>query len=206
MRGNDPPGHTYQTPPPPGPTAHSAGAQRCPLSSIHHPNGTRHAYSGCAKRNHSELPLLRPPPPRVAPGGKGPQRRPQRRLGRRLEEVAKAVGGGYCRLQIPSKPAPGIRGTVAGLRRGALEGGAGVPPLPPFQRIPAPPALYPNRGQDLVQGAQVRKHRVTVLGQARVTARQIPWNTCCRHKQTPPLHDYKTVSNTPAYTPEHNST
>ena len=29
--------------------------------------------------------------------GKEPQRWPQKRLGRRLEEVAKAVGGGYCR-------------------------------------------------------------------------------------------------------------
>ena len=28
---------------------------------------------------------------------KGPQRQPQQRLGRRLEEVAEAVGGGYCR-------------------------------------------------------------------------------------------------------------
>ena len=33
--------------------------------------------------------------------GKGPQRQPQRRLDRRLEEVAKAVGGGYCQLQMP---------------------------------------------------------------------------------------------------------
>ena len=32
----------------------------------------------------------------------GPQRRPQGRLGRRLEGVAGAVGGGYCRLQMPS--------------------------------------------------------------------------------------------------------
>ena len=32
--------------------------------------------------------------------GKGPQRRPQKRLDRRLEEVAKAVWGGYCRLQM----------------------------------------------------------------------------------------------------------
>ena len=31
--------------------------------------------------------------------GKGPQRRPQ--LDRRLEEVAKAVGGGYCPLEMP---------------------------------------------------------------------------------------------------------
>ena len=30
--------------------------------------------------------------------GKGPQRPPQQRLDRRLEEVAKAVGCGYCRL------------------------------------------------------------------------------------------------------------
>ena len=40
-------------------------------------------------------------PPRDALEGKGPQRRPQKRLDRRLEEVAKAVGGGYCRLQMP---------------------------------------------------------------------------------------------------------
>ena len=57
--------------------------------------------------------------------GKGPQRRPQRRL----EEVAKAVGGGYCRLQMPSRPALGVRGTVAGHRLGALKGGGGY--LPP---------------------------------------------------------------------------
>ena len=31
--------------------------------------------------------------------GKGPLRRSQKRLDRRLEEVAKAVGGAHCRLQ-----------------------------------------------------------------------------------------------------------
>ena len=62
---------------------------------------------------------------RTAFEGKGPQRGPQKRLGRRLEEVAKAVGGGYCRLQMPLKPAFGVRETVAGHRRGALEGGGG---------------------------------------------------------------------------------
>ena len=36
--------------------------------------------------------------PRVALEGKAPQRRPRKRLDRRLEEVAKAVGGGYRRL------------------------------------------------------------------------------------------------------------
>jgi hypothetical protein len=55
----------------------------------------------------------------------------------RLEEVAKAVGGGYCRLQTPLKLALGVRETVAGPRLGALEGGRGC--LPPFQCIPATP-------------------------------------------------------------------
>ena len=53
--------------------------------------------------------------------GEGPQRRPQKRLGRRLEEVAKSVGGGYCRLQMPLNPAP-WRGVGGGY-------------LPPFQCI-----------------------------------------------------------------------
>ena len=57
--------------------------------------------------------------------GKGPQRRPQQRLGRRLGAVAEAVGGGYCRLQMPLSLALGVRGTVAGHRLGALEGGGG---------------------------------------------------------------------------------
>ena len=42
--------------------------------------------------------------------GQGPWRRPQRRLDGRLEEVAKAVGGGYCRLQMPLKLALGVQG------------------------------------------------------------------------------------------------
>ena len=64
--------------------------------------------------------------------GRGPQRRPQQRLGRRLEEVAEAVGGGYCWLQMPLRLALGVRGTAAGRRLGALEGGQ----LPLFQCIP----------------------------------------------------------------------
>ena len=57
--------------------------------------------------------------------GKGPQRRPQKRLSRRLEAVAKAVGGGFCRLQMPLKRALAVRGTAAGRRLGAQEGGGG---------------------------------------------------------------------------------
>ena len=37
-------------------------------------------------------------------------RRPQERLGRRLEEVAKAVGGGYCRLPMPLETALAVHG------------------------------------------------------------------------------------------------
>ena len=81
-----------------------------------------------------------PPPPRDALEGKGPARRPQERLDRRLEEVAKAVGGGYYWLQMPLKLALGVRGTVAEHRLGALEGY-----LPPFQCLPAPPP--PPQGQ-----------------------------------------------------------
>ena len=50
-------------------------------------------------------------------------RRPQKRSDRRLEEVAKAVGGGYCRLRISLSLALGVRKTV---RLGALEGGGGL--------------------------------------------------------------------------------
>ena len=60
---------------------------------------------------------------RDAVEGQRPQRRPQQRLGRRLEEVAKAVGGGYCRLQMPLKPALGVRETAARHTLGVLEGG-----------------------------------------------------------------------------------
>ena len=65
------------------------------------------------------------PHPRDGLEGKGPQRRPQKRLGRRLEEVAEAVGGGYRRLQMPLKLTLAVRVTVAGRRLGALEGGGG---------------------------------------------------------------------------------
>ena len=86
--------------------------------------------------------------------GKGPQRWPEKRLGRRLEEVAEAVGGGYCWLQMPVKPALGVRGTVAGHRLGALEGEGGyLPPLPmadrqrrPSQRRGAAARLPPRGG------------------------------------------------------------
>ena len=71
------------------------------------------------------------------PSGQGVFRtiKTQRRLDRRLEGVAKAVGGGYCRLQMPLKLALGVRGTVAG-----RPGGGGY--LTPLQCIAAPPPPF----------------------------------------------------------------
>ena len=66
-------------------------------------------------------------PPRDASEPKGPQRRPQRRLDGRLEEVAKAVGGRFCRLPMLRKPALGVRDRVSGHGRG----GGGATPTPP---------------------------------------------------------------------------
>ena len=81
--------------------------------------------------------------------GKGPQRRPQKRLDRRLEGFAKAVGGGYCRLQMLLRLAIGVRGTVAGHRLSALEGVGGGKPPPLFQCIPgvgaAPCVPWPSQ-------------------------------------------------------------
>ena len=61
--------------------------------------------------------------------GKGPERWPQNRLGRRLEGFAKAVGGGYCRLHMPVKPALGCRGQWLGVGWAPWKGGgiAGQP-------------------------------------------------------------------------------
>ena len=85
--------------------------------------------------------------------GRGPQRRSQMRLARRLEEVAQAVGGGYCRLQMPLRLALGVRGIVAGHRLGALEGGGYLPPSsnaslppPPLSITKQWPAVDPDIG------------------------------------------------------------
>ena len=75
-------------------------------------------------------------PSRDALEGKAPQRQPQKPLDRPLEEVAKAAGGGYCRLQMPLKVALAI--TAAGHRLGALEEG-GLPP--PLQCMPGPQSI-----------------------------------------------------------------
>ena len=86
----------------------------------------RSAYPGVCRSGGAGATRARRALCRDASEGKGPQRRPQRPLDRRLEEVAKAVGGGYCRLQMPLGLALAVSGTVAGHRLGALERGEGV--------------------------------------------------------------------------------
>ena len=81
-----------------------------------------------------------PPPPRDALEGKGPQRGSQTQLDRRFEDVAKAVGGGYCRLPMPMKLALAARETVTGHGLGGLEGGAGTSPPSNASLPPPPPA------------------------------------------------------------------
>ena len=117
--------HKYPPPPlePPPPPRCQAG----PLAIV---NGNQDA----PKKVGAEVPC-----PSNALEGKGPRRRPQRRSGRRLEEVAKAVMGGYCRLQMPFKPALAVRGTIPRYILGALE----APSSLPFPMHPCPPPPPP---------------------------------------------------------------
>ena len=94
-----------------------------------------------ARRRHTQN---HPPParrrnldPRIALEGNGPQRRPQKRLDRRLEEAAKAVGGGYCQLQTPLRLSFGVRETVAGHMLSARKG-EGYLHLLPMHPCPLP--------------------------------------------------------------------
>ena len=94
--------------------------------------------------------------------GKGPQRGLQKRLGRRLEEVAN-TGGDYCRLQMPLRLALGDTGTVAGRRLGALEGGGGggLAPLENHEVAGAwVTAHVPARGNNVCQPVGVPPVRI----------------------------------------------
>ena len=75
----------------------------------------------CGWGTDKEAAVHPPSPPRDALEGKGPQGRPQEQLSRRLEAVAKAVVGDYCRLQMPLSLALGVRETVAEHRLEARE-------------------------------------------------------------------------------------
>ena len=82
------------------------------------------------------LSLPPPPPSEAAPEAVGQADGGGRR----------GVGGGYCRLQMPLKPALGVRETVAGHRLGALQGGVGGCPPPPLSTASLAP-LSPPRPQ-----------------------------------------------------------
>ena len=70
----------------------------------------------------------------------------QKRLGRRLEGVAEAVGGGYCWLQMPLSLTFAVRETAAGPSAGHPgEGGGGY--LRPFQCIPVQRPSESTAGQ-----------------------------------------------------------
>ena len=79
-----------------------------------------------------------PPPPPLGMHSKGRGARGGWTGGWR--RLSKRLGGGYCRLQMPLKPALGVRGTVAGHRVGALDGGRGY--LPPSSNALLPPPFY----------------------------------------------------------------
>ena len=69
-------------------------------------DGRGHVLVGLPRARKGMVPA---PDPRDALEGKGPRRRPQQRFHRRLEEVAEAVGGVYCRLQMPLRLALAVR-------------------------------------------------------------------------------------------------
>ena len=68
--------------------------------------------------------------------GKGPHRRFRKRLDGRVEEVAEGGTGGYCRLQMPWRPALAVRGIAV---REAARGRSPVP----RQTAQAPPPPSP---------------------------------------------------------------
>ena len=107
--------------------------------------------------------------------GKGPQRQPRKRLGKRLEEAAKAVGGSYCWLQMPWKLALCVRGTVAGHRLGALQGGGGG--SPPSLRYTMP---HPAQPQHPYHWAANTETTPAGAPAAEVDRKQQPDTTCER--------------------------
>ena len=116
----------------------------------------------CATPRPQGIPYHTIPPPSMALEGEGPERRPQKRLDGRLEEVAKAVGRGYCRLQMPWKPS---ERQWLGIGWAPWRGGGGVPSPP--SNTPLPPApLYCGSAracaQQHIRQTLVRGHKKTI--------------------------------------------
>ena len=72
--------------------------------------------------------------------------------------MAKAVGGGYCRLQTPLRLALGVRGTVAGRRLGALQGGAGEGGSPASLGTGGGEGVFLCRAEQKVEGGRPDVH------------------------------------------------
>ena len=118
----------------------------------------------------------------------GPWGRFQKRLDRRLEEVAEAVGGGYCRLQMPLKRALAVRQTVSGHRWGgwrpSLPGARATRPQPAWTRVRVwvrGHGRHKERAEGKATGKRKRKATGkgdgTEQGRA-MTAAKIQWQTC----------------------------
>ena len=121
---------------------------------------------------------LTPPPPTPRLHWKSPQRQPQKWLDRQLKEDVKAVGGGYCPLQMPLKLALAVGKTVAGHRLGTLEGGGGTPP--PLQCIPAPPPFaYCTGGESPKQLAKCLHIAHCAPPTRNTWWSGTPWARCC---------------------------
>ena len=111
---------------------HNAGRFLTPWSLVQRKQWTHMAFFPNSSPRGTSRPALE---------REAPQRQPQKRLDRRLEEATKSVGGNYWRLQMPLKLALAARETL--LRVGWAhwrKGGGGC--LPPFRCIHASgPAL-----------------------------------------------------------------
>ena len=103
-----------------------------------------------ARKVWGEGPESPPPNPHGCIRREGTSEGPQRRVDRRLEEGAKAVGGGYCRLQMPLKLALAVRGQWLGVGWVPSTEGGGTPP--PHASLPTP---RPCPAQTISPSAQV---------------------------------------------------
>ena len=117
--------------------------------------------------DREDKPKAHSPPPPHTPSDP----RPQQRLDRRLEEVAKAVGGGYQRLQMPLKLVLGVRETVAGHRLGAPEVGGGGGPAPLLMH---PWALGASRQATVGKSATATDGKQRRLPQRQTCYRRVP--------------------------------
>ena len=99
--------------------------------------------------------MLAPLGPRDAFDGKGPQRRPQQRLGRRLDEANEAVGGRLLSVSNAVEPGTWRQGDSGWAQAGRPGGGGGAYLPPAFQCIRA----CPRRSGSVGGARQTVEHR-----------------------------------------------